>query len=254
MQLLDECAASSRPPRRRRCSSSSTATAPTFSRLAIQRVSARKSQRGSNRRTTWRSRGSMRNTLRNAYDNSYAVTRTIFSPRRSPSCADCGKPPRRCSTAPTTARTFWTTNANASCTPRPPRPPISSTWASLAWFSDAYRRNFPAKAAAAGINETAPATTHALFHTMADMASIRGRFVDPTVSLVNPGYDRKRPRRYLNDHNEAVPFRKNRSRTGGHGGFSPVSEHQTLGKFTARMKPTKASPLEDSLCCVIASV
>ena len=80
--------------------------------------------------------------------------------------------------------------------------------ASLAWFSDAYRRNFPAKAAAAGINETAPATTHALFHTMADMASIRGRFVDPTVSLVNPGYDRKRPRRYLNDHSEAVPFRK----------------------------------------------
>ena len=80
--------------------------------------------------------------------------------------------------------------------------------ASLAWFSDAYRRNFPVKAAAAGINETAPATTHALFHTMADMASIRGRFVDPTVSLVNPGYDRKRPRRYLNDHNEAVPFRK----------------------------------------------
>ena len=80
--------------------------------------------------------------------------------------------------------------------------------ASLAWFSDAYRRNFPAKAAAAGINETAPATTHALFHTMADMASIRGRFVDPTVSLVNPGYDRRRPRRYLNDHNEAVPFRK----------------------------------------------
>ena len=57
-----------------------------------------------------------------------SVTRTIFSPRRSPSCADCGKPPRRCSTAPTTARTFWTTTANASCTPRPPRPPISSTW------------------------------------------------------------------------------------------------------------------------------
>jgi len=25
---------------------------------------------------------------------------------------------------------------------------------------------------------------------------------------VNPDYDRKRPRRYLNDHNEAVPFRK----------------------------------------------
>ena len=26
--------------------------------------------------------------------------------------------------------------------------------------------------------------------------------------LVNAGYDRTRPRRYLNDHNEAVPFRK----------------------------------------------
>ena len=80
--------------------------------------------------------------------------------------------------------------------------------ASLAWFSDAYRRNFPAKAAAAGINETAPATTHALFHTMADMASIRGRFLTTKVSLVSPDFDRTAPRRYLNDHNEAVPFRK----------------------------------------------
>ena len=69
--------------------------------------------------------------------------------------------------------------------------------ASLAWFSDAYRQNFPDKAAAAEANATVPATTHALFHTMADMASIRGNY-----------YDRTRPRRYLNDHNEAVPFRK----------------------------------------------
>ena len=82
--------------------------------------------------------------------------------------------------------------------------------ASVAWFSDAYRHNFPEKAAAAQANISAPATTHALFHTMADMASIRGRFIDPTVSLVNLHYDRRRPRRYLNDHNEAVPF----SRTG----------------------------------------
>ena len=74
-------------------------------------------------------------TLRNAYDNSIcytdhflAETIAVRAGRRSPSCADCGKPPRRCSTAPTTARTFWTTTANASCTPRPPRPPISSTW------------------------------------------------------------------------------------------------------------------------------
>ena len=45
--------------------------------------------------------------------------------------------------------------------------------ASLAWFSEDYRTHFPEKAAAAEANETAPATTHALFHTMADMASIR---------------------------------------------------------------------------------
>ena len=80
--------------------------------------------------------------------------------------------------------------------------------ASLAWFSEDYRKHFPKKAAAAEANETAPATTHALFHTMADMASIRGRFLTTKVSLVSPDFDRTAPRRYLNDHNEAVPFRK----------------------------------------------
>ena len=80
--------------------------------------------------------------------------------------------------------------------------------ASLAWFSEDYRAHFPEKAAAAEANETAPATTHALFHTMADMASIRGRFLTTKVSLVSPDFDRTAPRRYLNDHNEAVPFRK----------------------------------------------
>lgn len=80
--------------------------------------------------------------------------------------------------------------------------------ASLAWFSEDYRTHFPEKAAAAEANETAPATTHALFHTMADMASIRGRFLTTKVSLVSPDFDRTAPRRYLNDHNEAVPLRK----------------------------------------------
>ena len=80
--------------------------------------------------------------------------------------------------------------------------------ASLAWFSDSYREHFPEKVAAAEANETAPATTHALFHTMADMASIRGRFLSTKVSLVSSDFDRKAPRRYLNDHNEAVPYRK----------------------------------------------
>ena len=79
--------------------------------------------------------------------------------------------------------------------------------ASLAWFSESYRERFPEKVAAAEANATAPATTHALFHTMADMASIRGRFLTTKVSLVSPDFDRTAPRRYLNDHNEAVPYR-----------------------------------------------
>ncbi len=80
--------------------------------------------------------------------------------------------------------------------------------ASLAWFSESYRVRFPEKAAAAEANETAPATTHALFHTMADMASIQGRYLTTNVSLVSSDFDRSAPRRYLNDHNEAVPYRK----------------------------------------------
>ena len=80
--------------------------------------------------------------------------------------------------------------------------------ASLAWFSESYRERFPEKVAAAEANATAPATTHALFHTMADMASIRGRFLTTKVSLVSPDFDRTAPRRYLNDHNEAVSYRK----------------------------------------------
>ena len=43
---------------------------------------------------------------------------------------------------------------------------------------------------------------------MAGMASIRGRHVLPVSSLVSPSYDRTAERRYLNDHNEAVPFRR----------------------------------------------
>ena len=80
--------------------------------------------------------------------------------------------------------------------------------ASLAWFSPDYRRAFPGKVAAAEANETAPATTHALFHTMADMASIHGRHLSTKVSLVSPDFDRTAPRFYLNDHNKAVPFAK----------------------------------------------
>ena len=82
--------------------------------------------------------------------------------------------------------------------------------ASFSWFSERYRTLFPDKVAAAEANAEAPATTHAMYHTMADIASIEGRFCDRRASLVNPDYDHSAPRCYLNDHNEAVPF----SRTG----------------------------------------
>ena len=78
--------------------------------------------------------------------------------------------------------------------------------ASFAWFSERYRATWPEKVATAAALVDAPATTHSMYHTIADIASVEGRFCNDTVSLVNPAFDRQRARRYLNDHNEAVPF------------------------------------------------
>ncbi len=80
--------------------------------------------------------------------------------------------------------------------------------ASFAWFSERYRTAWPEKIASAATLADAPATTHSMYHTIADIASVEGRFCNDTVSLVNPAFDRQRVRRYLNDHNEAVPFSK----------------------------------------------
>ncbi len=80
--------------------------------------------------------------------------------------------------------------------------------ASLAWFSKEYRRAFPQKAAAAEANRMGASTTHMMFHTIADIASIESRYLDRSVSMVSAEFDHAAPRSYLNDHNEAVPFRK----------------------------------------------
>ena len=77
---------------------------------------------------------------------------------------------------------------------------------SLAWFSDYYAERYPQRVSAAGNNEWAAATTHSMFHTIADMASIKSRYVDESVSLVSDNFDKTAPRYYLNDHNEAVAF------------------------------------------------
>ncbi len=89
--------------------------------------------------------------------------------------------------------------------------PTTTYWqlhvASVAWFSPRYEELFPLKAESARGNVMAPATTHSLFHTMADIASIESPYLDHEVSLVCPSFDFERPRYYLSDHNKAVPFR-----------------------------------------------
>ena len=78
--------------------------------------------------------------------------------------------------------------------------------ASFAWFSPTYRKLFADKVKAATYNSGASATTHSVFHTMADIASIKSQYVEPKASLVSEQFDRNAPRYYLDDHNNAVPL------------------------------------------------
>ncbi len=88
-----------------------------------------------------------------------------------------------------------------------PTTTVYQLWvASLAWFSEDYKAAFPGVAEMARSHSDAPANTHALFHTMARIASIRSPYVKQSVSLVDAEFDRCAPRYYLNDHNEAVPY------------------------------------------------
>ena len=76
--------------------------------------------------------------------------------------------------------------------------------ASLMWFSPGYQMLFPDKVEAAKLNETTPATTYSIFHTMADMAAIESPYIEPKASLLNKYFDYTAERYYLNDHNRAV--------------------------------------------------
>ena len=76
--------------------------------------------------------------------------------------------------------------------------------ASLAWFSPRYQSLFPQKVGAARSNAAATATTHSVFHTIADVASIRSPYIKEQVSLVNEQFDHSGIRYYLSDHNKAV--------------------------------------------------
>ena len=76
----------------------------------------------------------------------------------------------------------------------------------LLWFSREYSDRYPAKVAMARQHRWAPASTSAMFHTMADIASIESPYVDNRKSLVSPGFDSSAPRLYLDDRNCAVRF------------------------------------------------
>ncbi|MBR4994454.1 MAG: lipid A phosphoethanolamine transferase [Alistipes sp.] len=78
--------------------------------------------------------------------------------------------------------------------------------AALAWFSPYYDRYFSDKVSAARYNASNAATTHSVFHTMADIASIQSPYFRPSVSLVSREFDPTISRRYINDHNRAVPL------------------------------------------------
>lgn len=81
--------------------------------------------------------------------------------------------------------------------------------ASLAWFSESFKREHPAKVKASRRNAHAPATTFSVFHTMADMASINSDYVDLSASLLSPDFDFEAERYYLDDHNQAVVLDEN---------------------------------------------
>lgn len=74
----------------------------------------------------------------------------------------------------------------------------------FAWFSPEYKCRYKDKVEAAKGNVKAPATTYSVFHTMADMASIKSQYVVHSASLFNEYYDFGAERYYLNDHNRAV--------------------------------------------------
>ena len=77
---------------------------------------------------------------------------------------------------------------------------------SFAWFSESYKQRYPEKVEAALEHRWAPATTHSMFHTIADMASLESPFIDRSVSMVSSRFNENAERYYLDDHNHAVPI------------------------------------------------
>ncbi|MBQ9146436.1 MAG: lipid A phosphoethanolamine transferase [Rikenellaceae bacterium] len=75
--------------------------------------------------------------------------------------------------------------------------------ACVGWYSDEWRATYPEKAEAAVANTMAPASTHTVFHTTAQLAPIESPYIKPDVSLVSNEFDYAVERHYLDDHCKA---------------------------------------------------
>lgn len=75
--------------------------------------------------------------------------------------------------------------------------------ACVGWYSDEWRATYPEKAEAAAANTMAPASTHTVFHTTAQLAPIESPYIKAEVSLVSNEFDYGVERHYLDDHCKA---------------------------------------------------
>ena len=145
--------------------------------------------------------------LVNAYDNSiyytdHFLSQTIEYLRSLETTA------RRCSTVPITAKIFSTTNGSASCTPPLRRLFISSMspiWDGFPPDIDGNSRKKSKRPATT--NPHRPQPTPCFKAWPISLRSKATSSIRP-YSLVSPTFDYRAPRRYLNDHNLAVPFPK----------------------------------------------
>lgn len=75
------------------------------------------------------------------------------------------------------------------------------------WFSEKYINTYPINYKAALDNQHRPVSTNSVFHTLLDLAGIQTVYKDSALSVVNSAFE-NRPRMYLGDHDEPVPFYK----------------------------------------------
>ena len=78
--------------------------------------------------------------------------------------------------------------------------------ACLGWYSQTWQSLYPEKAAAAKVNSIAPASTHSIFHTVAQLAPFESEYIKPTASFVSSEFDYSSKRHYLDDHCKAQPY------------------------------------------------